>query len=144
VLVVAEETVEAVVNHSGWTPRVLECWGTEFMPTPVSVTHRDRKRPAPRGMGAGRFHVSPCLTQPARTVRIMGILASWRTPDSRWLVDRVYSEGDVDYRIYEEGELVAELHGPLETLVQWLARRGVDIGDLEPLPEGEDGDPFGE
>ena len=71
---------------------------------------------------------------------IVGILASWRTPDNRWLVDRVFGEGQVDYRIFDEGELAAELHGPLEVLVLvlWLAQRGVDLGDLIPLEEGDD------
>jgi hypothetical protein len=72
----------------------------------------------------------------------VGILVSWRTPDNRWLVDRVYGEGAVDYRVFEEGELVAELHGPLEVLREYLTRFRVDLGDLEPVPEGED--PFAE
>ena len=67
---------------------------------------------------------------------IVGILASWRTPDHRWLVDRVYGEGD--YRVFAEGELAAELYGPLERLQQYLTRHGVDIADLIPLAEGDD------
>jgi hypothetical protein len=76
------------------------------------------------------------LSQP--TVGIMGILVSWHTPDNRWLVDRVYGEGDVDYRVWDEGQLAAELHGPLEVLREYLARFRVDLGDLEPVPEDYD------
>jgi hypothetical protein len=65
----------------------------------------------------------------------VGVLVSWRTPDNRWLVDQVIGEG-VDYRIWEEGELIAELRGNLDVLAEWLRRFGVDLGDLEPLPEG--------
>ena len=68
---------------------------------------------------------------------IVGILASWRTPHNR-LVDRVSGEGNLDYRVFEEGELAAELSGPLERLQEYLTRHGVDLGDLIPLEEGDD------
>ena len=69
---------------------------------------------------------------------IVGILVSWRTPDNRWLVDRVIGEGDVAYQVFEEGELAAELRGPIERLREWLTRRGVDLGDLIPLEDEDD------
>ncbi len=75
---------------------------------------------------------------PQRTVWIMAILVSWRTPDNRWIVDRVYGEGPVEYRIFNEGQLAAELSGPIEHLREWLTRFGVDIGDLVPIEEGDD------
>jgi hypothetical protein len=72
-----------------------------------------------------------------RTVKIVAILASWRTPDNRWIVDRLYSE-DADWRLYDEGERVAELRGGLDVLAEHLGRRGVALGDLIALGEGDD------
>jgi hypothetical protein len=70
------------------------------------------------------------------------ILVSWRTPDDRRLVERVIGAPGVDYRVCKEGELAAERRGDLDALAGCLRRSGVDLGDLEPLPEGYD--PFAE
>jgi hypothetical protein len=68
----------------------------------------------------------------------MGVLHSYRTPDGRWLVDSVWGEGAVEWRIWEEvdgHELAAELPGPIERLREWLTRHRVDLGDLIPIGE---------
>jgi hypothetical protein len=65
---------------------------------------------------------------------------SWRTPDNRWLVDRVVGEPGVAYRIWCDGEPVIELPGDRTALLSWLAARHVDVARLVPL--GDDEDPF--
>jgi hypothetical protein len=71
----------------------------------------------------------------------MGVLASFRTADGHWLVDRVWGEGTVEWRVWEETdghELAAELPGPIERLREWLTRHRVDLGDLIPIGDEED------
>lgn len=64
----------------------------------------------------------------------MGVLASWRTPDGRWLVDfRVWRQ--VDGHI-----LHAELHGPVNTLRTYLASQGVNLDDVVPAGAEDDED----
>jgi hypothetical protein len=68
----------------------------------------------------------------------VAVEASWRTPDARWLVDRVVDEPGVGYRIWCEGELVGEVAGDPAALSGWLAARDVDVTQLVALATGED------
>jgi hypothetical protein len=63
---------------------------------------------------------------------------SWRTPDTRWLVDRVIGEPGVGYRIWYEGELVGEMSGDPAALRDWLTALHIDVAQLVGLAEGED------
>jgi hypothetical protein len=40
-----------------------------------------------------------------RTVGFVAVVQSWRTPDARWLVDRVIDEPGIGYRIYTAEDL---------------------------------------
>jgi hypothetical protein len=71
------------------------------------------------------------------TVGNVAVNASWRTPDTRWLIDRVVDEPGVGYRIWYEGELVGEVAGDPAALSCWLAARDVDVAQLVALPAGE-------
>lgn len=71
---------------------------------------------------------------------IMVAVQAWHTPDGRWLVDQVQGEPGVRYRVWDDGELAAEIAGDLDALAGWLAGVGVDLGELEPVPQ--DWDPF--
>ena len=62
---------------------------------------------------------------------------SWRTPDTRWLVDRVVDEPGVGYRIWHDGELVGEVASD-PALRDWLAARHVDVTQLVALAADED------
>ncbi len=62
---------------------------------------------------------------------------SWRTPDGRWLVDRVVGEPGVADRIWYEGEPSGEVAGDDVALHDWLAARHVDGADL--IEYGGDG-----
>jgi hypothetical protein len=70
----------------------------------------------------------------------MMIAQTWRTPDGRWLVDSAFEESGVRYRVWDRGELAAEVPGGLDDLTHRLTAFGVDPGQLEPLPEGDDPD----
>ncbi len=72
------------------------------------------------------------------TVGYVAVVDSWRTPDTRWLVDRVVDEPGAGYRIWYDGELVGELAGDRAALRDWLATRHVDATRLVALGEGED------
>jgi hypothetical protein len=58
-----------------------------------------------------------------------------RDSTGRWLVDRVYGETNVDYRVWRNGVVAAEIIGR-EQLASWLKRVGVDVAELKPVPEG--------
>ena len=61
-----------------------------------------------------------------RTVGSVAVVNSWRTPDGRWLVDRVIDEPGISYRIWYEGTPVGEL--PADCLLFRLVMRGSPIG----------------
>jgi hypothetical protein len=56
-------------------------------------------------------------------------------PTGRWLVDRVYGETGVDYRVWDNGVLAAEIQGR-DNLAAWLSAVDVDIKMLRPAQEG--------
>jgi hypothetical protein len=62
---------------------------------------------------------------------------SWRTPDGRWLVDRVSGEPGVAYRLWDWDRFAGELPiGNRDALEAWLDVVGVSVDDLQ--PEAED------
>jgi hypothetical protein len=77
-----------------------------------------------------------------RTVGFVAVVQSWRTPDARWLVDRVIDEPGIGYRIWYQGTPVGDLPDDPGTLRGWLAARHVEVAELVALPADED--PFGE
>ena len=72
-----------------------------------------------------------------RTVGYLAVVKSWRTSDTRWLVDRVIDEPGISYRIWYQGTHVGELDDP-GALRAWLAARHVDLAELIALPADED------
>jgi hypothetical protein len=68
----------------------------------------------------------------------MGVLAPYRSPDGRLLVDRVWAKatpsGECGKRSTGTSS-PAELPGPIERLREWLARHRVDLGDLITIGE---------
>jgi hypothetical protein len=61
----------------------------------------------------------------------MAVDRSWRSPEGRWVVDQVVDEPGVEYRLWDEGMLAAEVASP-EELRRLLALVNVDPGRLEP------------
>jgi hypothetical protein len=73
-----------------------------------------------------------------RTVGFVAVVQSWRTPDARWLVDRVIDEPGISYRIWYQGTPVGDLPDDPGALRAWLAARHVDLAELIALPADED------
>jgi hypothetical protein len=61
----------------------------------------------------------------------MAVERSWRSPEGRWIVDEVVDEPGVEYRLWDEGVLAAELASP-EELGRILALVNVDPKKLLP------------
>jgi hypothetical protein len=57
------------------------------------------------------------------------VVESWRTPDGRWLVDRVIDEPGTGYRISSEGTPVGDLPADPAALSAWLPTRRVEVAE---------------
>src|SRR5690242_11905548 len=88
------------------------------------------------------------MGDPSRTVRPTGRPApvvasgmavdrSWRSPEGRWIVDQVVDEPGVEYRLWDEGVLAAEVASP-EDLHRLLALVNLDPNKLHRI----NGDPW--
>jgi hypothetical protein len=55
----------------------------------------------------------------------MAVDRSWRSPEGRWVVDEVVDEPGVEYRLWDQGVLAAEVASP-EELNHLLTLVGVD------------------
>jgi hypothetical protein len=55
----------------------------------------------------------------------MAVDRSWRSPEGRWVVDEVVDEPGVEYRLWDQGVLAAEVASP-EELSHLLAEVNVD------------------
>jgi hypothetical protein len=55
----------------------------------------------------------------------MAVERSWRSPEGRWVVDEVVDEPGVEYRLWDQGVLAAEVASP-EELSHFLAVVDVD------------------
>jgi hypothetical protein len=55
----------------------------------------------------------------------MAVGRSWRSPEGRWVIDEVVDEPGVEYRLWDEGVLAAEVASP-EELNHLLALVNVD------------------
>lgn len=64
----------------------------------------------------------------------MAVDRSWRSPDGRWLVDQVVQEPGVGFRVWDEGELVAEV-ADRATLERWLRGAAVDRTNMVPADD---------
>jgi hypothetical protein len=70
----------------------------------------------------------------ARSVVLVAVDRSWRSPDRRWLVDEIVDEPGVRFRIWDsEGAPVGDAVGQAE-LRQVLDRLGVDPDVLQQVP----------
>jgi hypothetical protein len=100
-------------------------------------------RPAPARSEPAQSEPKVSKTAPARalisTVGIMVVDRSWRTPDSRWLVDEVVDEPGLGYRVWCDGELATEIGRDQAELHEWLAAHHIDAEQLQPAT---DTDPF--
>jgi hypothetical protein len=67
----------------------------------------------------------------------MAVDRSWRSPEGRWIVDQVVDEPGVEYRLWDEGVLAAEVASP-EDLHRLLALVNVDPSKLHRI----NGDPW--
>ena len=65
----------------------------------------------------------------------MAVDRSWRSPEGRWIVEQVVDEPGVEYRLWDEGVLAAEVASP-EELIRLLALVGVDPQRLMPTTGG--------
>jgi hypothetical protein len=65
----------------------------------------------------------------------MAVDRSWRSPEGRWIVDQVVDEPGVEYRLWDEGVLAAEVAAP-EELEKLLALVDVDPRKLRPITGG--------
>jgi hypothetical protein len=66
----------------------------------------------------------------------MAVERSWRSPEGRWVVDEVVDEPGVEYRLWDQGVLAAEVASP-EELSQLLALVNVDPQKLLAEPGGQ-------
>jgi hypothetical protein len=64
----------------------------------------------------------------------MAVDRSWQSRDGKWLVDQVVREPGVSFRVWDNGELVAEL-GDWATLERWLRGAGVDWANMLPADD---------
>lgn len=67
----------------------------------------------------------------------MAVERSWRSPEGRWVVDEVIDEPGVEYRLWDQGVLAAEVASP-EELSHVLALVNVDPRKLVVEPGGQE------